>query len=76
MVNMIGYACINMGLRSEDIFTNRTLRKATLLDKGYEYLSELIIANLEDLKLVLKWNEENDHRFFRISSEIKSSILF
>lgn len=59
-----------MGLRSEDIFTNRTLRKATLLDKGYEYLSELIIANLEDLKLVLKWNEENNHRFFRISSEI------
>tara|TARA_B100000927_G_scaffold172545_1_gene139105 strand:- start:967 stop:1893 length:927 start_codon:yes stop_codon:yes gene_type:complete len=67
---MIGYACINMGLRSEDIFTNRTLRKATLLDKGYEYLSELIIANLEDLKLVLKWNEENEHRFFRVSSEI------
>tara|TARA_B100001079_G_C16410453_1_gene516035 strand:- start:1302 stop:2204 length:903 start_codon:yes stop_codon:yes gene_type:complete len=59
-----------MGLRSEDIFTNRTLRKATLLDKGYEYLSELIIANLEDLKLVLKWNEENEHRFFRVSSEI------
>ncbi len=70
MINMIGYACINMGLRSEDIFTNRTLRKSTLLDKGYEYLSELIIANLEDLKLVLKWNEENDHRFFRVSSEI------
>lgn len=70
MINMIGYACINMGLRSEDIFTNRTLRKATLLDKGYEYLSELIIANLEDLKLVLKWNEENEHRFFRVSSEI------
>ena len=67
---MIGYACINMGLREEKIFTNRTLRKATLLDKGYEYLSELIILNLKDLKTILKWNEDNNHKFFRISSEI------
>jgi len=67
---MIGYACINMELREKNIFTNRTLRKATLLDKGYDYLCELIIANLEDLKKVLIWNEETNHKFFRISSEI------
>jgi len=67
---MIGYACINMELRGQNIFTNRTLRKATLLDKGYDYLCELIIANLEDLKSILQWNEDNNHKFFRISSEI------
>ncbi len=68
--NMIGYACINMELRAQDVFSNRTLRKSTLLDKGYGYLSELIIQNLTDLQTIMQWNEENDIRFFRISSEI------
>ena len=30
---MLGYACINMELREQGIFTNRTLRKATLEEK-------------------------------------------
>ena len=67
---MIGYACINMGLREQKIFTNRTLRKATLEKEGHGYLSSLIQENLSDLLTILKSNEENDIRFFRISSEI------
>lgn len=67
---MIGYACINMGLREQKIFTNRTLRKATLEKEGHGYLSSLIQENLSDLLTILKTNEENDVRFFRISSEI------
>jgi UV DNA damage endonuclease len=67
---MIGYACINMGLREQKIFTNRTLRKATLEKEGHSYLSSLIQENLSDLLTILKTNEENDIRFFRISSEI------
>ncbi len=67
---MLGYACINMELREQNIFTNRTLRKATLEEKGYGYLSELILQNLEDLHTILKHNEEKGIRFFRISSEI------
>ena len=67
---MLGYACINMGLREQGIFTNRTLRKATLEEKGYEYVSELCIQNLQDLLTILKHNESNGNRFFRISSEI------
>ena len=67
---MIGYACINMELREQGIFTNRTLRKATLEEKGHEYLSELIIDNLQDLLRILKHNESQGIRFFRISSEI------
>ncbi len=67
---MIGYACINMELREQNVFTNRTLRKATLLKEGYGYLSELIISNLTDLKTILQWNELNNLKFMRISSEI------
>ena len=67
---MLGYACINMELRERGVFTNRTLRKATLEDKGYDYLSTLIIQNLQDLYTVLQWNESSGIRFFRLSSEI------
>ena len=67
---MYGYACINMGLREQGIYTNRTLRKATLLEKGYEYLSELIVANLTDLVTIMHHNEAEGLRFFRLSSEI------
>lgn len=67
---MLGYACINMELREQGIFTNRTLRKATLEERGMPYLSELIQANLQDLLTILHHNEERGIRFFRISSEI------
>lgn len=67
---MYGYACINMGLREEGIYTNRTLRKKTLLEKGYDYLSEIIVANLTDLVTIMHHNEQEGIRFFRLSSEI------
>lgn len=67
---MLGYACINKTLREQGIFTNRTLRKATLLEKGHEYLSEIIQANLSDLLTILHHNEAEGNRFFRLSSEI------
>ena len=58
---MYGYACINMGLREEGIYTNRTLRKKTLLDKGYDYLSEMIVANLTDLVTIMHHNEREGY---------------
>jgi hypothetical protein len=42
----IGYACINMTLGKEGIFTGRALRKATLEAKGIAYASELALANM------------------------------
>ena len=63
---MIGYACINMALREQEIFTNRTMRKATLEREGPSYLSSIIQQNLEDLLFILKSNEENDLRFVNI----------
>lgn len=66
----IGYACINMTLSDEGVCANRTLRMKTLEEKGYEYLSELIVSNLQSLKKILNWNAESGYRFYRMSSEM------
>ena len=65
-----GYACINETLKSQGVFTNRSLKKATLDKKGLEYVSDLALQNVKDLKVILKWNLQNNIMFFRISSNI------
>jgi len=67
---MLGYACLNAELREKKIYTNRTLRMATLVAKGYEKVAELVIQNLTDLITILEWNEANNIRFYRLSSEV------
>ena len=67
---MIGYACINMELSDKKITSNRGMKKATLNSKGKDYCSELALKNVKDLFKIFKWNEENNFRFFRLSSEI------
>ena len=68
----LGYACINMELsnRKDKITTNRTMIKKTFDDKGVDYASELIIQNVIDLNKIIDWNEANDIKFFRMSSDI------
>ena len=70
MQTMLGYACLNAELREKKIYTNRTLRMATLVAKGYEKVAELVIQNLTDLITILEWNEANNIRFYRLSSEV------
>jgi UV DNA damage endonuclease len=65
-----GYACINETLKSQGVFTNRSLKKATLDKKGLEYVSDLALQNVKDLEVILKWNLQNNIMFFRISSNI------
>lgn len=65
-----GYACICNCLRKKNIYSSRTLRLATLEQKGIEYAKELAIKNLNDLLLILKWNKENNIFFFRMSSDM------
>ena len=69
-----GYACINMTLsdvpKSKRITTNRTMIKRTFKEKGIKYASELALQNVLDLEKILKWNENNDIKFFRMSSDI------
>jgi UV DNA damage endonuclease len=65
-----GYACINTRLRKQDVFCSRTLRLATLQEKGVEEAKKLAQNNLEDLLIILQWNKENNILFFRLSSEM------
>lgn len=68
----IGYACINMDLGDQTprVTTNRTMRKKTFMERGVSYASELALQNCKDLLTIVKWNEANGIRFFRMSSEI------
>ena len=66
----LGYACINMHLRDQDIFTSRTLRLNTLKTKGLDYVKELATQNIKDLLTILKWNVAHDIYFMRLSSEM------
>ena len=66
----LGYACINMTLGKKGVTTNRGMIKRTFLQKGIPYASELGVQNVRDLIEIIKWNEQNDIRFFRMSSNM------
>jgi len=68
----LGYACINMELSAQKpkVSTNRTMRRKTFDEKGLDYVSDLVLQNVKDLRQILQWNAENNIHFFRMSSEI------
>ena len=70
MIRNLGYACINTHLQKSKISTNRGMKRATFDAKGLQYVSELALKNVIDLEKIIQWNEANDIRFFRISSDI------
>ena len=65
------YACINMTLSASKpkITTNRSMIKKTFKEKGLDYAGELGLKNARDLFHILKWNNENGIKLFRLSSE-------
>ena len=68
----LGYACINMtlGKQKPKVTTNRSMIKRTFLEKGVEYAGELGLQNSRDLFTILEWNNENNIKCFRLSSEM------
>ncbi|MCP5063733.1 MAG: UV DNA damage repair endonuclease UvsE [Ignavibacteriae bacterium] len=66
----LGYACICHTLQQQGIFTNRTMRRKTLEARGLEYVSDLALLNVKDLKTIVQWNNEMNIKLFRISSQI------
>lgn len=64
----LGYPALNITLR--DHTTGRTCRVRTAHNKGKNYLEYLARKNLEDLLVILQWNEDHGIRFYRISSGI------
>jgi UV DNA damage endonuclease len=66
----LGYACINTILSENKITTNRTMRRKTFDAKGIDYVSDLALANVKDLKTYVQWNNEMKIKLFRLSSQI------
>ncbi len=68
----IGYACINMTLGSQKpkITTNRGMIRKTFDAKGIRYVSSLVLQNVRDLAHIIKWNEKNGIKFYRMSSDM------
>ena len=66
----LGYACINTTLSANKIFTNRTMRRKTFDANGEDYVSDLALANVKDLKTIIQWNNEMKIKLFRLSSQI------
>ena len=68
----LGYACINMTLGSQKpkITTNRSMVKKTFLEKGVDYAGELGLQNSRDLFTILEWNNHNNIKLFRLSSDM------
>ena len=65
----LGYACINMTLGKQKITTNRSMIKKTFTQRGINYASELGLQNVRDLVEIIKWNEKNNIKLFRMSSD-------
>jgi UV DNA damage endonuclease len=71
MPHQVGYCCINFTLGKDKITTGRTLRQASFKqDTKLERTSLLALQNATDLVKILKWNEENNVKVFRIGSNI------
>ena len=71
-MNRMGYACINMTLAKQKpkVYTGRSMIKRTFHDKGIEYASDLGLQNCKDLFTIIRWNNEHDFKFFRITSNL------
>ena len=65
-----GYACINMHLSSNNIRTGRTMIDRKFKLGGLQLASDISLANAKDLITILKWNEQNGIRLFRLGSEL------
>ena len=68
----MGYACINETLANQKpkVYTGRSMIKRTFKAKGINYASQLGLDNCKDLFTIVKWNNENGFKFFRITSNL------
>ena len=68
----LGLCCLNMTLREQKptVFSSRKMIIKSVETKGIEALKEKIIQNLKDTITLIKWNEKNGIKVFRLSSEL------
>jgi len=68
----LGLCCLNTTLKKQKppIYASRRIIVDTIKKKGIEELKDRVLKNLDDLIKMLKWNEENGIRVYRLSSEM------
>lgn len=69
-MDKLGYACINTILADKNILVNRGMILKTFNSKGLNYVSELVILNVNDLIKILEWNEKHNIKNYRMSSDM------
>jgi UV DNA damage endonuclease len=71
MKNNFGYCCINMSLQEQKGITiGRGMIKRTFEQKGIQYASELALQNVRDLIEIIKWNNQQGIKLYRMSSDM------
>jgi UV DNA damage endonuclease len=58
------------GKKETRITTNRSMVKKTFIERGLSYASETALLNAKDLIKVIRWNNENGIKMYRMSSDI------
>lgn len=68
----LGLCCLNIELRvcKPSVFSSRSVILKTLHEKGVDNLKAKIIENLQDVLIMMDWNEANGIKVFRLSSEM------
>lgn len=66
----LGLCCLNETLRAQKptVFSSRSIILRTLHEQGVDFLKEKILRNLQDLLIMMEWNEQNGIKVFRLSS--------
>lgn len=71
MATNYGYCCINLTLEKEQgIKIGRSMIKRTFQAKGIKYAGELAEANLRDMVEIIKWNNQQGIKLYRMSSNM------
>lgn len=71
MNSRLGYCCINMTLQEQrGVTIGRGMIKRTFAQKGIKYASELALQNIRDLLEIINWNNQNDIKLYRLSSDM------
>lgn len=70
MATNLGYCCINLNLRPKRVSVNNSCIRRTYDEKGLEHVSQLALLNARNLVEIIKWNEQNGFKVYRMSSDM------
>ena len=68
----LGLCCLNISLKKQKppVYSSRRMIVRIVNEKGIDELKQRILQNLDDLLIMIQWNEDNGIKVFRLSSEL------